>query len=258
MGDTKADPRDGPGPASELTDSRAAGRSISDPEASLTEAQRSLVERHINLVREIATAQRWRLFRLDLDDLLGAGHIGLIQAAQRYQPDSGVPFRGYAHYRIRGAMLDLARKNDRPGRRRAVALKSLEATHDMLQHAYATHQRAEVLTMEARVAKANEIVGRATAALAMAHYATDEVHLAAGEEEEIPENAVIRNQLGGKLKGALARMDGSDRALIQAVYFDNISMTQYAQGLGVNASTISRRHAKVVRDLASAIEPHKR
>ncbi|MGB1700223.1 MAG: sigma-70 family RNA polymerase sigma factor [Nannocystaceae bacterium] len=256
MGDSKTDPSDGTSPPPELTSPRAP-----DPpgarEPSLTPAQRRLVERYLPLVKEIAKREAWRLFRLDRDDLLGAGHLGLIQAAQRYQPDAGVPFRGFAYYRIRGAMLDLARKSDRPGRRHAVALRSLEATQDLLSHAHARHQRAEVTSMEARVAKANELVGRAAAALAMAHYATDEVHLAAGRDDEIPENALIHNDLGDKLKHALNTMDMPDRALIQAVYFDNVSMTQYAARLGVNASTVSRRHAKIMRDLAASIDPHR-
>jgi RNA polymerase sigma factor for flagellar operon FliA len=212
------------------------------------------VEQHVPLVANIAKGQHWRLFRLDRDDLIGAGQLGLIQAAQRYQQDHGIPFRGFAYYRIRGAMLDLARRSDRPGRRQAQALKSLEATHDLLQQAYASHQRQQVLSMEARVAKANDVVGRATAALAMAHYATDEVHLARGDEEEIPDNVVIREQLRNKLRQALSRMESLDRALIEAVYFENESMTQYAARIGVNASTVSRRHARIMQTLAASLE----
>ena len=254
MGDSKADPGDGTSPPPELSAAHTVGRSLSTAANSLTAAQRAMVERHLPLVAKIAKGQHWRLFRLDRDDLIGAGQIGLIQAAQRYQPDNGIPFRGFAYYRIRGAMLDLARKSDRPWRRRAHALKTLEATHDLLQQAYASHQRQQVLSMEARVAKANDVVGRATAALAMAHYATDEVHLAAGADEEIPDNAVIRQQLGIKLRQALDRMEALDRALIEAVYFENLSMTQYAARIGVNASTVSRRHARLMQSLAAMLE----
>ena len=120
MGDTKADPGHGASPPADLIEAGAAGRSFPPATESLTETQRALVERNLALVQEIATSQHWRLFRLDHDDLIGAGQLGLIQAAQRYQPDHGIPFRGFAYYRIRGAMLDLARKTDRPGRRSSI------------------------------------------------------------------------------------------------------------------------------------------
>jgi RNA polymerase sigma factor (sigma-70 family) len=46
----------------------------------------------------------------DLDDLKGAGYIGLIHAAERYQPSLNVPFEKYARKRINGAILDSVRR----------------------------------------------------------------------------------------------------------------------------------------------------
>ena len=47
-----------------------------------------------------------------LDDLIGAGTIGLIQAVDRFQPSRGLQFATYAKHRIRGAMLDFLREED--------------------------------------------------------------------------------------------------------------------------------------------------
>ena len=47
-----------------------------------------------------------------LDDLIGAGTIGLIQALDRFQSSRGLQFATYAKHRIRGAMLDFLREED--------------------------------------------------------------------------------------------------------------------------------------------------
>lgn len=49
---------------------------------------------------------------VDLDDLIQAGMLGLLDAASRYQDDQGAKFETYASQRIRGAMLDELRAND--------------------------------------------------------------------------------------------------------------------------------------------------
>ena len=49
---------------------------------------------------------------VDLDDLIQAGMIGLLDAASRYKEDQGAQFETYASQRIRGAMLDELRAND--------------------------------------------------------------------------------------------------------------------------------------------------
>jgi RNA polymerase sigma factor for flagellar operon FliA len=49
---------------------------------------------------------------VDLDDLIQAGMIGLLDAASRYKEDQGAQFETYASQRIRGAMLDELRSND--------------------------------------------------------------------------------------------------------------------------------------------------
>jgi RNA polymerase sigma factor (sigma-70 family) len=61
----------------------------------------------LKLARDIAEAMT---FHVEIDDLIGWGHMGLIEAAARYDPRRGVTFRTYAHRRIKGAMLDGLRR----------------------------------------------------------------------------------------------------------------------------------------------------
>jgi len=74
---------------------------------------------------------------MDRDDLFSEGMLGAIHAAERWDPDAGVPFIGYAARRIRGAMIDALRRADwRPTSQYLAgnatkSLVSLEAADDV-------------------------------------------------------------------------------------------------------------------------------
>lgn len=72
-----------------------------------------IVERHGELVRRIAHHLAARLpAHVDIEDLVQAGMLGLIDAARHYQSDQGATFETYASIRIRGAMIDEMRRGD--------------------------------------------------------------------------------------------------------------------------------------------------
>ena len=73
----------------------------------------ALLTQHAPLVRRLALQLIAKLpASVDLDDLIQAGMMGLLDAASRYQDDQGAKFETYASQRIRGAMLDELRAND--------------------------------------------------------------------------------------------------------------------------------------------------
>ncbi len=72
-----------------------------------------LIETHAPMVKRIAHHLLGRLPRsVQLDDLIQAGMIGLLEAAKNYDGEKGASFETYAGIRIRGTMLDEVRKND--------------------------------------------------------------------------------------------------------------------------------------------------
>jgi len=75
--------------------------------------QTDIVKAHASLVRRIALQLAAKLpASVQLDDLIQAGMIGLLDAAKRYEDTHGARFETYASQRIRGAMLDEVRAND--------------------------------------------------------------------------------------------------------------------------------------------------
>lgn len=73
----------------------------------------TLIETHLKLVPPIARRVKKKLPpSFELDDLIGEGYIGLMRAAERYDPTNhgGTPFSAFARPRIRGAMVDSVRR----------------------------------------------------------------------------------------------------------------------------------------------------
>jgi RNA polymerase sigma factor for flagellar operon FliA len=73
----------------------------------------AIVTRHGELVRRIAHHLAARLpASVEVDDLIQAGMLGLIEAAKNFQADQGAAFETYASIRIRGSMIDEIRRGD--------------------------------------------------------------------------------------------------------------------------------------------------
>ena len=95
------------------TQKRTASRSA-DGDVPVGEVpQQELVLRHADLVKRIAYHLVSRMPpNVEVDDLIQAGMLGLLDAAKHYSPNKGANFETYAGIRIRGAMLDEVRKSD--------------------------------------------------------------------------------------------------------------------------------------------------
>ena len=99
--------------------------------------QNALIERHALLVKRIGLHLMTRLpSSVQLDDLLQAGMIGLLDAARNYDGSKGASFETYAGIRIRGAMIDEIRRGDwvprsvhRNTRRISEAIDTVEQLH---------------------------------------------------------------------------------------------------------------------------------
>ncbi len=91
----------------------------------------ALIVDHLPLVRIIAGRLARRLPpSVDVDELISVGTVGLIDAIDRFDPTRGVPFKGFADIRIRGAMVDYLRGIDpvsRAARRRSDRLEHKRA-----------------------------------------------------------------------------------------------------------------------------------
>ncbi len=99
-------------------------------------SQDEVLTRYAPLVRRLGLQLVAKMpASVDLDDLIQAGMIGLLDAAGRYKEDQGAQFETYASQRIRGAMLDELRANDwLPRSMRKTSREVEAAVHKVEQH----------------------------------------------------------------------------------------------------------------------------
>ena len=94
-----------------------------------------LIARHAPLVRRQALALIGKLpASVELDDLMQAGMMGLLDAVRRYQQQADAQFETYAITRIRGAMLDELRTQDWLPRSVRAKARSIEDAIQTLRH----------------------------------------------------------------------------------------------------------------------------
>jgi RNA polymerase sigma factor FliA len=94
----------------------------------------ALVRAHLPLVKRIAYHLMSRLpASVEVDDLIQAGLIGLLDAVDRFNDDQGAQFETYATQRVRGAMLDELREADWASRTMRKASRQIENAISALQ-----------------------------------------------------------------------------------------------------------------------------
>ena len=222
----------------------------------LSAHQQRLVEKQAKRVRALARALAPRVPHASVEELESAGFEGLVQAALRFDATTGVPFKTFAHYRIRGAMIDAARDAAPQIRRRSRAMRALQTTQALLEQAQKRQPRAEDgehRTLKERVRAAADVVAQATAAVVlskMAPRAPDT--LAAGDAGA--EEALIDKERRSALSEVLDSCTDPERSMIDGLYFRGLSMGEYAKEVGKNKSTVSRQHAKLLDRLSKRLK----
>lgn len=82
-------------------------------ETALTSEQENILLEHLPVVRYLARRIHERLPQhVEMEDLVSAGVVGLMDAFAKFDPDKRVQFRSYAQFRIRGAIIDSLRTLD--------------------------------------------------------------------------------------------------------------------------------------------------
>lgn len=201
----------------------------------------------LELVRVEARRIAHRLPResVSLDDLVGHGHIGLVEAHQRFDPQRGVPFDLFARRRVRGAIFDALRAQGFLKRRGWEAARRQSQAHRLLDAGV-----GEAAGGDDAMALALSVGLLAT------HLLTDEVITDEAAPEPPADTLLEGEQTRRRLRSAIDALATEDREIIDAVYdFEDLgdSGADLARRRGVSRSYVSRAHLRILESLRGAL-----
>jgi RNA polymerase sigma factor for flagellar operon FliA len=219
-----------------------------------------LVTGHLPLVGHLAREAAARLPRhLDTDDLVGAGALALVQAANSFDPTLGVPFARFAATRIRGAMIDQMRQRDWATRSVRSRARALATVTDQLTIALSRLPTDAELAAasglsQAEVRAVREGADRA-AVLSLDPLAVDDEGLAANLEDATarPDEALVAAERIGYLRDAIAELPERARLVVTGYYLDHRPLTEIAEELKVTQSRASQLRAEGLDLLRQAL-----
>lgn len=216
----------------------------------------------MTLVRRIAYHLRGRLpDSVQVDDLIQAGAIGLMDAIRDYEDGHGASFETYAGIRIRGAMLDEIRRQDwaprsvhRDARRISDAIHAVERRGG--REATAREIAAE-LSME--VAEYQKLVQKVAHARVLSLDAPLPGGLDAADVEDGAgdgpgadwERAGFRDALADAVAGLPER----ERLALSLYYDEELNLKEVGAVLGVTESRVSQIHGQALARLRARLTP---
>lgn len=228
----------------------------------------ALVEEHLPLVKHLVFQVAVHLPRhVDRGELAQAGALGLLEAAQRWEEDRGVPFPRFAATRIKGAMLDAVRRADWAPRSVRTAGRTLEQATASLRAQGAAAPTAEQLADATglSVAEVRRIQAKVQQSIVLALDQTvsgsddeDEAVdladvLSAGEASD-PAAMAERRELHALLRDAVASLPPKHRLVVAGHFFEGLSYEEMARQLDVTPSRISQLRTEALTMIREGLD----
>lgn len=223
-----------------------------------------LIEEHAPLVKKIALHLMARLpASVQLEDLMQAGMIGLLEAAQRYSSTKGATFETYAGIRVRGAMVDEIRKGDwvprsvhRNARRISQAIKAVE---DRLGREAQDLEVAEELGMEL-----SEYHSSLSDANSGRLFSLDELNesgdlpIEEAETSDNPLDGLASDAFRRNLAEAIEELPEREKLVLSLYYQEELNLKEIGAVLGVSESRVSQIHSQAALRLRGRLSDWRR
>jgi RNA polymerase sigma factor FliA len=185
------------------------------------------------------------------DELVSFGREGLLSAARTFDPTLGVPFRRWASYRVRGAMLDGVRGASMVPRSVYERLRAVDAAHHAAEAAAEEGSASPPSSAEEADARLAIHLARIATAVAVGLLAAPG---SGGTGESLDPNPSADEVLGREetlaaVRQAMGALPDQERHLIQRYYFDDVQLDDAAGEIGLSKSWASRLHARAIETI---------
>ncbi len=222
-----------------------------------------LLMEHLPTVRYLARRIHERLPQhVELDDLVSAGVVGLIDAFSKFDHTKKVQFKSYAQFRIRGAILDSLRTLDwspRELRRKGRAVE--EAIRCVTQRVGRAPSEQEIaremdLTLGEYQLLLGDLKGLEIGSLHMERSedsGDEELAYIPGSPEDDPLFRCLKGEMKQRLADAIDKLPDKERMVLTLYYYEELTMKEIGLTLGVVESRVSQIHSSAVLRLRTAL-----
>lgn len=242
---------------------------VLDPNTSIqppmdAEHREQMLLEHMPVVRFVARKIHERLPQhIELDDLIGAGIVGLIDAFNKFDHRKEVQFRSYAQFRIRGAILDSLRSLDWGTRDMRKKGREIDDVMQRLMHKL--HRRPTEIEMaeqlELPLVQYQRLLGELRSlevgSLNELHAddSTDEVldYVQAAPEAD-PLARYLKGEMSSQLCAAIAKLPAREARILKLYYVEEMTLKQIGELLGLAESRISQIRTAAVIELRAHLQ----
>jgi RNA polymerase sigma factor FliA len=221
-----------------------------------------LVERYAGLVKRIGQHMLARLpSSVQLDDLLQAGMIGLLDASRNYDATKGASFETYAGIRIRGAMIDEIRQGDwvprsvhRNTRRISDAIHAVEKEQGRDAKDSEVAEKLDIELAEYHSMLNDTASGRVIGIEDLG--ITDDV---IGGADAISDSSasfdrVASERFSGALSECISQLPEREAMILSLYYDEELNLKEIGQILDVSESRISQIHSQALHRIRARLK----
>ena len=228
------------------------------------ELRNRLIENYLQLVRYNAERVWSKLPEgVDLNDLISAGVFGLMDAIDAFDLERGVKFETYCVPRIRGAMLDELRTMDWVPRLVRSKASKLEAARKAVEAETGRPPTDQEIArrMELKPEEFDKLKAEASAvnlvSLNKKWYETDsykdvrEIDILEDSKGEDPTEGIQKRDV---MKLVTKGLNRNERLIIILYYYEELTMKEIGNTLGLSESRVSQMHSSIVNRLKDQLQ----
>lgn len=200
-------------------------------------------------------------------DLISYGLVGLIGAIERFEPERGIKFETFAMTRIRGSIIDELRSLDWVPRSVRSRAREIEVAQAKLEHELQRAPSEEELAAKLNMSEAElqssllEIANSSVYALdelwTVSDSSGDQVSLLdtiADDGAADPQQALDTSEVKERLTESIGSLPEREQLVVALYYYENLTLREIGEVLGVTESRVSQLHTKAVMRLKSHLQ----